>query len=234
MNIIRKIIDDIADVALPRTCLLCDKPLPSGEKFLCLRCFHSLPRVRRRLQGMTIPEERLAGLIPFERAVSLLHYAPGGDVAKLVAYFKYRHCPDLARMLGARLAYEIKDTGFFSDIDYLIPVPLHFLKYIRRTYNQSEYLARGISDATGIPVATLLKASRPHRSQTSLSHEARKGNTIGIFRLRNPESLAGKHILLTDDVFTTGATLYSSAVSILHAQPDVRISFLTLGLTTRD
>ena len=183
---------------------------------------------------MTIPEERLAGLIPFRRAASLLHYSPDSEVAQLVACFKYRHCPDLARMLGARLAHEIADSGFFKGIDCVIPVPLHFTKLIRRTYNQSEYLARGIADTTGLPLCKLLKATRPHRSQTSLSHHARRRNTIGIFRLHNPGVLAGKHVLLVDDVFTTGATLYSSALAILKRQPDVEVSFLTLGLTSRD
>lgn len=234
MKIISKIFEDIADVALPRTCLLCGKPLPREERFVCLRCFHSLPRVKRTSNGMTIPEERLAGLVPFRHADALLHYSPDSDVAQLVACFKYRHCPDLARMLGTRLAHEIADSGFFNGIDCVMPVPLHFTKLIRRTYNQSEYLARGIADATGLPLSKLLKATRPHRSQTSLSHDDRRRNTIGIFRLRNPGSLAGKHVLLVDDVFTTGATIYSSALAILRCQPDVELSFLTLGLTSRD
>ena len=108
---------------------------------------------------------------------------------------------------------------------------MHFLKQARRGYNQTVEIARGISAVTDIPVASNLRAVRGHRTQTLLSLEERVKNTEGIFRLRNPEEIDGKNVLILDDVCTTGTTLATAAITIHNAAPNSAITLLTLGVT---
>ena len=113
----------------------------------------------------------------------------------------------------------------------IVPVPMHFMKKARRGYNQTEEISKGISKVVGIPVADNLRAVRGHRTQTSLSLESRIRNVDGVFRVKNPEELTAKSILIVDDVCTTGATLSAAAIA-LHTAADIReLSLLTLAVT---
>ncbi|MBD5269268.1 MAG: ComF family protein [Bacteroides sp.] len=223
----------VLDLIFPPVCHICGAALPPGDKFLCSPCIASLPRTlyHRDPSGTNPMEHRFAGIIPFRRGTGVFFYAPGSPLSQTVQDFKYRKFPGLARRLGQIMANELFPTGFFSGVDAIIPVPIHYTKRLRRGYNQSEMLARGISDVTGIPVSILLKAIKPHRTQTSLSHDARRHNTQGIFSLRHPERLRGKHVMVIDDICTTGATLLSAAEAILKDEPTTEISLISLGVT---
>lgn len=225
--------DRLLDILYPPVCHICGGWLPPGERFICPPCISQLPRTlyHRDNSGINPMEHRFAGIIPFERATGVFFYAPNSPLAQVVQDFKYRRFPGLAFRFGEIMGNELFSSGFFSDIDAIIPVPLHILKRARRGYNQSEMLGRGISKVTGVPVSTLLRAPRSHRTQTSLSHEERRHNTSGIFRLHHPERFAGRHILLVDDICTTGSTLLSAAETVLDAVPAARISLLSLGVT---
>ena len=223
----------ILDLVFPPVCHICGCHLPPGEKYICLPCKASLPRTlyHRDPSGTNPMEHRFAGIVPFRRATGVFFYAPGSPLSQTVQDFKYRKFPGLARCLGRLMGEELFPTGFFSDVDMIIPVPIHFTKRMKRGYNQSEMLALGIHDIAGVEVCTLLKARRPHRTQTSLSHEARRRLSSEIFRLSHPEKLAGKHVLIIDDICTTGATLISAAEAILKDASGVEISFISLGVT---
>lgn len=171
------------------------------------------------------------GIVPYIRCSALFFYIPDTEISEIVQDMKYRHFRGLGRMMGEMMAKELLTTGFFNDVDYLMPVPMYFMKRIRRGYNQVEELCRGISHITGLPVDTSLRAIKPHRTQTRLSHEERLKNTAGIFRLYNTEKFAGRHILLVDDVCTTGGTLISASQAILDGCESARISILTLSAT---
>lgn len=186
-------------------------------------------------------EMRFAGKFPFTRAAGHFFYAPDSSLSQLIQNFKYRNLPLLARRMGQIMGDDLNLSGFISDIDVIIPIPIHWTKRLRRGYNQTELIAEGISQVCHIPVSNDLYARRPHHTQTHLSHEQRLANTGGIFRLRHPEKYEGKHILLLDDVCTTGATLTSAADAICSAlkieitsSPSPlasRLSLLTLGVT---
>lgn len=171
------------------------------------------------------------GSVRIERAVAPFIYTPDSRISRIVQDFKYRGFQSLAVEMGRILALEASVTGIFHDVDYIQPVPLHLIKLWKRGYNQALLLAKGVSRETGIPVIDLLKAIRHHRTQTGLDHEQRKLNTSGIFAVKKPESLPGRHILLIDDICTTGSTLVSAANAMLQAVPDSKISVLTLGVT---
>ena len=185
-------------------------------------------------------EQRFAGIFPFERGSGHFFYAGDSDLSALMHDLKYRHYKGLAEEMGKIVAQELITTPFLSDIDMILPIPMHFLKKARRGYNQTEEIyTLSLHDAlpicihsiTGIPVKTNLRATRPHRTQTKLTFDERRNNTKGIFKVTEECELKGKHILLLDDVCTTGSTLTSAATEILQAAPTSRISLLTIGVT---
>lgn len=221
----------LLDILLPRECMLCGAPLGAGEQYICAGCLTRLPRTNYHRRPDNPMEQRFAGLVPYERCAGHFFYTPLSDPALIIQNFKYRHFRNLGRYMGELMGRELMATFFLSDCDVIIPVPMHRWKRARRGYNQTEMLAEGLSRVSGIPADTSLRAVRPHKTQTSLSREERLKNTAGIFRLDNPERFRGKHILLLDDVCTTGATLTSASRAILDAQPDVRLTLLTLAVT---
>lgn len=238
-SITRNIINDILDFFIPPVCHICGSPLQYSERFLCPACITSLKRTNY-LSGYTGPqspahdnpmESRLAGKFPFLRATGHFFYTPDSAVASLIHDFKYRNFPSLAGRLGEIMADELMYSGFFNGIDYIMPVPLHWTKRLRRGYNQTERIAIGISKVTGIEISEDFKATRSHRTQTHLTPQQRLDNTAGIFRLTHPQHYHRKHILLIDDVCTTGATLTSAAQCILANAPNATLSVLTLAVT---
>lgn len=226
----------ILDFLLPRECHICGRTLDGDERCICASCHASLPRTAYHRMPDNPMVRRFMGIIPYRRCTSVFFYTPDSDLSNLIQDMKYRHFRHLGRRMGEIMAGDLLSTGFFNDIDLLVPVPMHFLKRARRGYNQVEELCRGISTITGIPVDTSLKAVRRHVTQTKLSHEQRLRNTVGIFVLKHPEKLAGKHVLLVDDVCTTGGTLISAANAILapfkQSSVPPAISILTLSSTT--
>lgn len=221
----------LIDIILPPECHICGGSLTAEEKFICTDCLMNLPRTRYHHQTDNPVEMRLAGRVRFLRASSHFFYSPGSSIAMLIHDFKYRGFPSIARVLGRKVGAELWMTGWLSDIDFVCPVPLHWTKHLRRGYNQSEEFARGICEETGIDLTLELRARRPHKTQTSFSHEERAKNVRGIFRLHHPERYAGKTVLVVDDVCTTGATLSAAGESIMEAQPDCNLVLLTLAAT---
>lgn len=220
------------DFIFPRLCHLCGTPLTSGkEECICVPCQARLPRTLYHRQPGNPMEMRFAGLFPFERASGHFFYSPDSDIAQLIQDFKYRHFRKLARYMGEIVGRELLLTGFFSDIDVIVPIPMHFLKKARRGYNQTEEIAAGISAVTGISIEKSLRARRPHKTQTSLSLQKRRDNLKDIFTLTDNHRFNQKHLLLLDDVCTTGTTLAEAARTIYHKETDVKISMLTIGVT---
>ncbi len=146
------------------------------------------------------------------------------------AQAKYSSRPVVARKIARRFARELSLDGFFDGIDMIVPVPLHRWKLMRRGYNQSDYIARGIADVTGIEVSHSLVASRGHATQTARNSYQRWVNAGSVYELRDGASVAGRHVLLVDDVITTGATLLACCEAIHRVEPSARLSVLALGV----
>ena len=147
--------------------------------------------------------------------------------------FKYRGGWGLAYSMGVWFGAELAKSGLYDDVEVIVPVPLHPRRLLKRGYNQAEYLARGIARSLGKPVVTgAVVRSRYNKSQTTRDRQGRWDNVRGIFTLRRPSLLANRHILLVDDVLTTGATLISCSEAILSASPpSTKISTVTLATT---
>lgn len=229
----KRLADLLLSFLFPSGCHVCSGRLMRGERFVCTRCFTSLPRTHFHRHHSNAMTDRLGIDTPIERATALFYYSPDSRVAEIVQDFKYRDFPSLALEMGRRIAAELLPTGFFHDIDILIPVPVHTIKRLRRGYNQVERICTGISDLTSIPVGQNLRALRSHSTQTAKSPDQRRRNVKGVFITKRPEELENRHILLVDDICTTGATLSEAAACIHAAAPSARISVVTLGITEK-
>lgn len=184
--------------------------------------FHSLEGNRA--------EQLFWGHIPIEKATSFLHYSKGSPYRKILYHLKYYNCKELGAHMGRIIASELNSSGFFNGVDILIPVPLHKQKEKDRGYNQSEWIAKGISQITGIPLsAGSLIRTVPTSTQTRKSTFERRENVQSAFTSLVNNNLHEKHVLLIDDVLTTGATLSSCALAIKKYH-NVKISILTLAI----
>lgn len=232
MNRLAELGSLVADILFPRVCAVCGRPLVSGEDVMCLGCLVDLPRTNQHLRQPNDIHTRLISLhAPLERCASLFHYHRENPYSRLIKGAKYRGRPSIGRKLARMFATELKPTGFFDGIDLIIPVPIHLFRFLSRGYNQTHYIARGISDVTGIEVCDNLRASRPHSAQARKGAEARRVNAAGTFSVLRPRNLAGHHILVVDDVITTGSTMVSALDTIKKAEPSARLSVLSLALT---
>ncbi len=219
---------DLWNLFFPRCCAVCGRLLSSPEEVLCVHCLAGLPRTNlHRVKGNKV-EQNFWGKFPVEHATSFLYYTRGGDVSRILRQLKYHGYKEIGEVMGRIAAAELKPSGFFDGIDYLIPVALHKRKQRKRGYNQSEWICLGLSRITGIPVlADALVRNKNTETQTHKGQYARWENVQNIFSCPNPTSLRGKHILLVDDVLTTGATLVA-CTDALKDIPDLRISVFTL------
>lgn len=227
----KQILTDIADFFLPRTCHLCGCRLRESEKVFCVRCIETLPRSLYHLMPMNPMERRFAGIVPFVRATGHFIYSRNSELAAAIHDMKYRRFPSVGKRLGEIAGEELHMSGFFSGADCIAAVPMHWWKKARRGYNQADFIAEGVSVATGLPVVNVLEAIRTHKTQTAMSLTQRQANLTGSFRIKDPDSLHGKSLVIVDDVCTTGATLRTLASEVVAAVPDCRLYLLSLCVT---
>ncbi len=219
----------VADMMFPRVCAMCGCSLVDGEEILCLHCRSILPVTDMHLMSPNPLEEKLIGSVPLERAVAYCHYDRGAPFARLVQHAKYHGRPGILRWLARRYAGMLCDEGFFDDIDAIIPVPMHVFKRMRRGFNQAEWVARGVSDVTGLPVMHNLVAVRGHDTQTHRGAFSRWENAQSLYKTVRPAETDGLHVLIVDDVVTTGATVLACAASLRQASPTARLSALMIA-----
>ena len=225
----KDIIENFLRLFFPEQCRICGTPLLKGELCVCRRCNIRLPRTRFHLKQGNAAEQCFYGKVDIERAACFGYFRKGNDLRNIIHRMKYRDAPHTAYLMGQLYARELMYSGWNTDVDMLIPVPLHPLKEMQRCYNQSEQIARGIASIWGVPVETrVLRKRRHNKSQTKQSHEERYENTFGAFIARQAELIDGRHVVLIDDVLTSGSTLEACAHA-LRSVANVRISILTIG-----
>lgn len=217
----------------PRYCVICNNVLSKGEEYLCMRCNMDMPRTNYHQITDNPMEQLLWGRIAVERATAWFFYTKGSPYNYLIHQLKYKGQKDIGCMAGRYLASEIKNSTFFNDIDFIVPIPLHPKRLRTRGYNQSERIAQGISDITGIPVKTdYIVRKKNTQTQTRRSRYTRIENMEEVFQLTSPGENTDRHILLVDDIVTTGATI-ASCGRVLQQDNNIRISIISLGFVAQ-
>ena len=220
----------LVDLIAPRACVVCGGRLGIHEFFICGSCNLQLPRTNYADNPYENDMARLFwGQLPVERCAALFFYQGGSGPSQILYELKYKNHPEIGEFFGRMTAEEWNDTGFFEGIDLIVPVPLAKERQRQRGYNQSLHIARGIGSVTRLPIVTnAVSREQFVESQTQKDRWQRNENVEGCFRLNDGSALKGRHVLLVDDVVTTGATICSCGREMLKAG-DVRFSILTIG-----
>ncbi|MDR1881554.1 MAG: ComF family protein [Prevotella sp.] len=225
----RNLFRDFLNLFFPDLCVVCNQRLSEGEEYICTDCLLSIPKTNYHLQPDNRLEQFFAGRIPFRHIAAFAYFVKGGSIQNIIHELKYKHNPGIGRFIGELCGENIVDSDFISGLDLLAPVPLHPKRQKQRGYNQSLEICKGISRVTGIPIDSETVVRKVNnKSQTRNSRFDRWKNVEDIFALTNERSFQGKHILLVDDVITTGSTLESCAKEILKCE-GCKISIYAVG-----
>ena len=224
------VFSELLDLLYPPVCKSCNSLLEEGVQLLCLNCRKDLHRTNYHLVENNPIEMHFAGRLKIELASSFLHFKKGSRIQKIMHQVKYHREEELAILMGKICAIELKQCGFFDSIDVLVPVPLHPDKLKIRGYNQANLIAEGISSISGVELrSNLLTKVLNTPSQTNKTRMERFENVSNSFEVQNYTDIQAKHILLIDDVITTGSTLEACAIKLLEVIEGSKLSVLTLA-----
>lgn len=222
----------LLDLIAPRSCAICQRRLAIGEEVLCVGCNIHLPRTRHAEHPYDNElAQRFWKLIPIERAAAFFYYEPKSETTRIIKEMKYHGHPEYGVFLGKLAATEFSRHGFFEGIDAIVPLPLARRRLRQRGFNQSMEIAKGISEATGLPIVNdAVRRVSFKASQAGSSHLEREANVEGAFEIVSGELVRDRHVLLVDDVVTTGATM-RACLQQLQGAGAAKLSIFSLGFT---
>ncbi len=229
MNTLYDLWDDFISLLFPRLCYGCGNHLLRNEKIICTECYVLIPRTNYHLSLENPVEQLFWGRCPVERAAAFSFYTKGSRIRKLIHSLKYNGIKEIGTELGKIYGITLASSEFMKGIELIIPVPLHPSRKRERGFNQSDLISEGISAVTSLPVDTSsLIRKIVTGSQTKRSRYERWTNVEGIFSVADPATLRGKHILVVDDVITTGSTMEACVNEILKVE-GTRVSVAALA-----
>jgi len=215
----------------PRLCVACGKVLHEKEQFFCLNCFQNLPETNFHLFDDNPLIYTFMGRVNVVNVASLLFYKKGNMTQNILRDLKYKGNKELGRFLGQYYGKKLIEHDAYKKMEVIIPIPLHTKKLKKRGYNQSEWIAMGLSETMGIPYnTTALVRTSFTETQTKKSRIDRWENVKNVFHVADENSIKGKHILVCDDVLTTGATMEAAIKQLLEVE-NTTVSVVTLGTT---
>lgn len=224
---------NLARLFTSQACYTCDNELVGDEKYICLSCLSQIQETEFHLK----PQDnelffRLAGKVPLDGATSMFYFEKAGRFQKIMQALKYEGAPRLGFFLGAYMGKKLAGSDFFENVDAIVPVPLHKFKKIKRGFNQTEEIAKGLSKETGIPVRTdLIKRIKNTNAQASLTGVERWDNVKDAF---SPQKISPERLLVLDDVITTGGTLEACIRALLsHDTPPKSIKIASIGFAKK-
>jgi len=230
MNYLYDLCDDLLSLLFPRLCYACGNHLTRNEKIICTDCYVLIPRTNYHLEEDNPVARIFWGRCKIEKAAAFSFYNRDSRIRHLIHNLKYKGIKEIGNELGRIYGLDLHDSGFTSGIDAIIPVPLHPVKERIRGFNQSLLISRGIAEVTGIPVDSLsLGRTIRTATQTKKSRYERWKNVEGNFVVNDPSCIKGKHILIIDDVITTGSTIESCALELLRSE-GVRVSVAAIAV----
>lgn len=226
------LIKNFINLFYPKLCIICNNLLLENENYVCTICRHDLPILYFKNSKKNTILEIFYGKIPIEEANTLLSFTKEGKTKKLIHQLKYKGNESVGEFLGNWLGELIIEKSHFLDIDYIVPVPLHSKKFKKRGYNQVTKFGKRISFHLKKPLEeNILLRTFSSKTQTFKQRFERFENIDTQFLLTDKNIFANKHILLIDDVVTTGATLEACSKELLKAK-NIKISILTMSFTT--
>lgn len=243
-GLLKRLLDSASMVAAAECCAVCDRVLAPGETAMCTHCLLGLPRTGSERRRYNEIHDLLDGRARPHFCTAWFRYSRASDYASLIRRAKYGDRPRLARELGRMMGRELtaaaaadpmgNAAAVIAGIDVLLPVPMHWRKRLRRGFNQSEEIARGLGEVMNVPVGDNLVARRGHKTQTRKSFEVRLRNVAGTMEVVRGEELAGLGVAVVDDVITSGATM-AECVGLLQAcpQPPLTVSVVALAFAGR-
>ena len=223
------LINNLIKLFLPEVCVSCGVELLKSEPGACLSCLYKIPRTNNFFKENNSVEMLMAGRIPFERIATFSYFTEGGVLRPMIHKLKYYNGKYIGLLLGKMFGEDLLESDFINNIDIIVPVPLHPKKERSRGYNQAELIANGISEATEIPVVpnNLIRLVF-NPTQTKRTKTERWKNVSGIFEINDISVFENKHILLVDDVITTGSTIEACGYALRNCE-NLKISIATIG-----
>lgn len=221
---------DLTTLFFPKYCSSCNRNLMHYEKAVCMHCLTRLPRLHMHDEPNNAVEKIFWGRVNLHAAAAFLSMPRNGISHRLIHRLKYHGDQEVGERLGALFGHELTESARLKGIDMIVPVPLHPKKLHLRGYNQCDCIARGMAEALGASIS-INNLTRTHFSstQTRRGRISRWSNVKDIFWVREPEKFEGKHILLIDDVITTGATIEACSTALLKV-PGIKLSVAALAI----
>lgn len=222
---------DLYSLFYPETCLCCKEPLTSNEIVICIACRHDLPLTNFSSEKDNLVEKSCYGRIPIESGTALFYFFKKGKVQELIHALKYRNQQQVGVVLGNWLGEQMLESNRFNNIDFIIPVPLHKNKLKTRGYNQVTTFGKSLTKKLNTQYNdTVLKRVTFTNTQTKKIRFDRWKNMEELFFVENHEAMKNKHILLVDDIFTTGATL-EACYKAFEKTENLKISIACMAYT---
>lgn len=230
---LKTLFEDALHLFYPHICVGCASDLLTENNLLCIKCINNLPHTNYAQHANNQVEKIFWGRIPLAAAHSQFYFAKSSVVQQLMHQLKYKNNQNIGIYLGEMMGNSLINSNRFTNIDGLIPLPMYADKQRRRGYNQAAVICKGIAAAMNIPIITN-NVCRQYatETQTRKSRIERWDNVAESFVIKNPAALAGKHLLLVDDVLTTGATLEAAGNNILQCA-DVKLSIATIAFAAK-
>lgn len=225
------LLNDLLQLFYPKICITCENPLFLNETLMCLNCRQDLPIICYKDFKKNNTSKIFLGRVPIFKAVSFLSFRKIGKTKKIIHSLKYNGRQDIGFFIGNWFGQILKDSNEFKNLDLIVPVPLHHKKLRKRGYNQLTTFGTSLSEKLQVPyLENILVRTSTRNTQTHKNRIDRYTNTEAIFSLNNEDSLIGMHILLIDDVITTGATLIACCNELLKVE-GIKISIATIAIT---
>ncbi len=225
---IKKFLHSFFNLLFPRVCVACSNVLAGNEEYICTNCLARLAQTRFWKMEMNPISKIFWGRVQLENATSFLYFEKDSTLQHILHHLKYKNKPEIGIILGKLFGAKLKDTPY-AQTDYIIPVPLHKKREKERGYNQSTCIAQGISHCINVPIMD--KAAirvKQTKTQTNKTRFDRWLNVENVFKIILPQEIENKHILVVDDVITTGATTESFIQELLKIK-GVRVSLAVIA-----
>jgi ComF family protein len=228
------LINDFLSLIYPRHCEACSNTLFKHELFICNHCKLNLPKSNYHLNTDNELNKLFSARIPLANTFCFYLYEKSGKIQKLLHAIKYQNQKELGEYLGALYGEDLLKNKSLLDIDLIIPIPLHKNKLKTRGYNQSEWFARGLSKSLKIELETAnMERITDTATQTNKKKYERWENVEGIFKIHHAETLQNKHILVVDDVITTGATIEAAWLALKDIE-GIRVSVVSIAFASKN